>query len=236
MSTSARRVPAFTLIELLVVVAIIAILVAILLPSLNRAREQARGMNCVSNLRQLNMANLQYGGENLEAWAGKSDDAILDYDNVACSWIPSGSVVDPLFDLTKGALFDYAQLADMYRCPSDAQNGSVLSYAVNANLYDLTVASGGPVAGITYPRPSRFNQQSDRLVIFVDQGLCDDGSFTPISPSDPDGEAIQWYHAGQAAFAFFDGHGELRDSDDPLITDHLSQAWTPDQDQVVSAD
>jgi len=58
------RRPAFTLIELLVVVAIIALLVAILLPSLSRAREQARAVKCSSNLHQLAMATTYYAQDN----------------------------------------------------------------------------------------------------------------------------------------------------------------------------
>ncbi len=59
-----KTVRAFTLIEMLVVVAIISLLVAILLPSLNRAREQARMATCLSNLRTLGQALVMYADDN----------------------------------------------------------------------------------------------------------------------------------------------------------------------------
>lgn len=95
------RCPAFTLIELLVVVSIIALLMAVLLPSLNGARRAARGAVCLANMRSLGLAQVTYAGANEDRLVVAGDGS---YD-VQGSWI--------------GLLESQNAYEDVRRCPLD---------------------------------------------------------------------------------------------------------------------
>ena len=143
----------FTLVELLVVIGIIALLIAILLPSLNQARKVASGVKCLSNLRQIGMAFVLYNGQNrgynvpsynmkgvtatsMDGWA-----SILDRDN----YLKAGAVGSPPYavsDFTGVTGFKFAWSDNSaFVCPDAVADikaarlpiGTVLWPCVNPN-------------------------------------------------------------------------------------------------------
>ena len=107
---------AFTLVELLVVIGIIAILIAILMPALRRAKEAATGIACSSNQRQLMMAFLMFAADHQQHLPGNfTDFANPDADKRA--WLLNYQ--EPITAAPEGGtLYKYLKSKDIYRCPS----------------------------------------------------------------------------------------------------------------------
>jgi len=124
-----KRNPGFTLIELLVVIAIIAILAAILMPVLSRAKQRAQGAQCISNGHQMMVAMALYGSENNDFFPPNPDDGNTDPGYNWCSGeagIGQPQEFDPdvLANPQLSLLIGYlGGNVNLFRCPADTRQG-----------------------------------------------------------------------------------------------------------------
>ncbi len=158
MKTNKLKGRAFTLIELLVVIAIIAVLAAMLLPALNKAKVKTKTTACLSNLRQLMICWHGYATEHND---------LLPPNNsvVALPPIPpllkgaSWALADPTeANVLEGLLYDYNRQLGIYRCPADP---SSLAEDANGDLPRDPSGSFNPVPGANggkgSPRARSYN-------------------------------------------------------------------------------
>src|SRR5262245_16454201 len=123
--SSPRR--AFTLIELMVVIAIIAILAALLLPTLAKAKVAGKSVDCINNLKQLQMGWLMYAhdhNDNLPANKWRNDNWQNDCPEggqvTADSWVWGDTTQDrDTWNIKNGSLFPYINAVSTYHCPAD---------------------------------------------------------------------------------------------------------------------
>lgn len=155
----------FTLVELLVVIGIIALLISILLPALNRAKEQASAVKCQNNVKQLMTAFLVFAGDNKNHLPGNRDDWNRKLEWQRC-FLFGGFQWSSNFDKAPeaGTIYKYVKNPEVYRCPSaPGSYARVGSGAVTNSRFDYAVYMIWPGAKTTKIRQtSQFTHPSSK--------------------------------------------------------------------------
>jgi len=199
---------AFTLIELLVVIAVIAVLMAILMPALNRAREQGKRIVCLNDLGQLMKGWILYADDN-------NDKVVQANTGADGAWVRwqgnSATQQQQITGIRAGLLFGYCPETKLYKCPTGVR-GEFVTYAI-VDAMNGYAGIPGTKELMVYRRMQI--RRADGRIVFLDEGRLSPNSWTLWYDQERWWDQITARHGDGTNFGFADGHSEYWKWKDP---------------------